>query len=518
MKRKLIQAAIGVALASSASAAMAFNPSTTAPDYTVFISGSSAVSSTVRNFTIENVCDSSQDISVFRRNGTPYGDDWGVACRVNTATTGASAAKNVLFLKRDAGGSGYGVTPVTNGVAVNVLQVSVGAGQNCDTSVNPVQSATSPNGVAYNRYLCGSANVTLTPDAGFSDVEADKFKGFNTPSGLPQFDPSTALPFTAQPVAGLDFGIPVSLNFYKALQTVQFPTGSGCNPADANYASNSDTQACMPSLSKTAITSVFVGGIANWSKYMVKDPSNPNGPLIPITSRTDVTLPADTGVQICRRTPGSGTQATFAMDFLNAPCDANAVAPLDAPGNPFGGPYVADNSGSSDLGNCLADYSDGTNNSGQNSGSTTRWAIGLQFTTKNVGNTKDWRFIKVDGVAPTIQNVAAGKWGYYSEESMQWRTNLADLHNANTTADKNDTLTIIQYIANTAVSPTALAGLNNAYHYSFGDGGWLAIPSSTYQPRNPFDVNYPVNTSTHSFKHGPDTCQLPVSTTFTQVD
>lgn len=520
MKRRLIQAAVGVALAASAGAAMAFNPTTTPPDYTVFISGSSAVSPTVLSFTIDTVCDHSQDVSVFRTStGNGFGNDWGVACRVNTATTGVSAARNVLFLKRDAGGSGYGVTPVTNSVALAVIDTSTGTGSNCP---NPSTAQTTANGTSYNQYVCGSGTVSLIPDAGFSDVEPDKFRGFNAPAGLPDFNPATAEAYTARPVAALVGGIPVNTNLRNALQAVQFPSSSACNPANAGYGANAETQACMPSLTPAEIRTLFVGGLKNWGSFLVTDPSNPTGPKIPLANHPAVvalgTAPADQKVQICRRTPGSGTQASFGMVFLNAPCDPNAQPPLASPGNAFTGPVVAENAGGTDLGRCLDDFNNGTNNSGQNSSLTHRWAIGLQFTTENVDLSKDYRYVKIDGIAPTIQNVAAGDYPYYAEESFQWRTDITTLTNASTTSDKNDTETLMNYIATTAVTPTALAAINTSYIHTWGQGGWLAIPG-TFTPSNPFDINNPVNTSTRApFNHGPNTCQLPITIEPVQVD
>lgn len=522
MMRQFIKAAVGVALAASASAAMAFNPSVTSPDYTVYISGSSAVSPTVLSYTIDTICDHTQDVSVFRtQTSKGFGNDWGVACRVNTATTGVSAARNVLFLKRDAGGSGYGVTPVTNAVPEPVIATTTGASGNCPTAPT---AQTTANGTAFNQYVCGSGTVTLTPDAGFSDVEPDKFRGFNAPAGLPDFNPATALPFKAQPVAALVGGIPVSLNFRDALQAVQFPTSSVCNPSNAAYASNAETAACMPSLTPAEIRTGFVGGLTDWTSFMAKDPSNPNGPLVSITNTTVFPavapyLPTDTTVQICRRTPGSGTQASFGMIFLNAPCDPNAIPPMRAPGALFGGPKVAENAGGTDLGRCLDDFSNGTNNSGQNGGLIKRWAIGLQFTTENADLSKDYRFVKIDGVSPTIQNVAAGDYPYYAEESFQWRTDISTLTNATTTSDKNDTVTLMQFIASNAVTPTALAAVNTSYVHTFGQGGWLAIPSATFVPSNPFSLSNPVNTSTRApFGRGPNTCQLPITVAPVQVD
>ena len=523
MKRILLKAAVGVGMAISASAAMAFDPSTTAPDYTVFISGSSAVSPTVLSYTIDTVCDHSADVSVFRRSsGNGFGNDWGVACKISTANTGVSTARNVLILKRDAGGSGYGVTPVTNATALDVIQTGSTSG-NCP---NAPTTQTTANGTSYNQYVCNSGNVSLIPDAGFSDVEPDKFRGFNAPGGLPDFNAANALPFQAQPVAALVFGIPVSKNLRDALQAVQFPKSSACNPVNAGYASSGETEACMPSLTKQEISMLYVGGIHNWDSFLVTDPSNPSGAKIPLATALNNDsqyaalgiVPTDHKVEICRRTPGSGTQATLGIEFLNAPCDPNAVPPLASPGNPFLGPVVAENSGASDVSRCLDDFSNGTNNSGQNSTNTHRWAAGVEFTADYDASHFDWRFVKISGVAPTIQNVAAGHYPYYSEESFQWRTDITTLHNATTTSDKNDTVTLMQFIASNAVTPSALAAINTSYAYSWGQGGWLAIPG-TFTPSNPFNINNPVNTSTRApFGNGPNTCQPPITVTSVPVD
>jgi len=51
-----------------------------------------------------------------------------------------------------------------------------------------------------------------------------------------------------------------------------------------------------------------------------------------------------------------------------------------------------------------------------------RWAIGI-LSTENVGNNgnRKFRFIKVDGSAPTLLNAYLGRWPHVTEQSMQWR-------------------------------------------------------------------------------------------------
>lgn len=526
MNKKLLQVAVATALGTVAGTAMAFNPTATPPDYTVYMAGSTAATTTVREFITQSVCDTTQAIDVYRRSAASgFGNDWAVACKVNSATTGASA-KNVLFIKRDAGGSGWGVTPVTNATVAPVMSVVVGSGQNCDDTANPPTTQTTSGGTSYTQHICGAANANLIPDAGFSDVEPDKFAGINAAAGLPDFNAATALPFVSKPIAALVFGVPVSLNLRTALQTVQFDKATshcnplydnnGSDPTHSEYNANKETQACMPNLSSTEIRTMYTGGFGKWDSFMVKNPANPNGALIKLASHPDVVAqalaPADTKIEICRRTPGSGTQATAGIVFLNSPCDPNAYAMLSEPGNTFAGPVVANNSGSGDVERCLDDFNNGTNNSGKNATLTKRWAIGLQSTEFNAGLGFNYRFVKIDGYAPTIESVAAGHYYDYSEPTMQWRTDITTLYNASATADKNDTLTILNYIASSATTPTVLANLNAAYVHSFGHGGWLAIPGSSFSPSNPFTASNPVNSSTRApFGRSPNTCQPPVS-------
>lgn len=101
----------------------------------------------MRAWVLDKVCDTTQPIDVFRRwTGTSFGNDWAVGCRTKThqdingdgvVNAGETvAAKNVLFRKRDAGGSGWGVTPVTH-----PMNVAPGVAA---TSASPVNRAALP--------------------------------------------------------------------------------------------------------------------------------------------------------------------------------------------------------------------------------------------------------------------------------------------------------------------------------------------------------------------------------------
>lgn len=545
MKHVFLKSAVGLALGTVATGAFAFNPSVTAPAYEVVFSGATAASNSVRFWIIDRVCNNAQPIDVFRRwTGTSFGNDWAVACQPKThqdkdgdgiVDAGETiAAKNVLFRKRDTGGSGWGVTPVTHpmnvpagtaanstdpvnpggvatGYKVDILRVTAGAGAgfNCDTSANPPVAETSGAGTNYTEYKCGSANDQKVPDGGFSDIEPNKFFGINTPSGLPEYTSSTAV--STNTFGALVFGTPVTKDLRDALQAVQGLTVG------------SETQANMPSLSTTEIRSLFTGGLQTWNNFMVTDPSNPAGPKIPLANHPAVValggVPADKKVQICRRVPGSGTQAQFNAIFLNWPCDTGVQVPTSEPGSPLG-PVVANNSGSSDVSRCLDDFNDGANTSGKNPASVKRWAIGINSTENNADNAFSYRFIKVNGAAPTIQAVHAGDYEDYAEQSFQYRTDPNRLLNASAALDKTDTLTILGHMANQGNTPNDTATINTNYVHTWGQGGWLVTPKSSggFSPSNPFTLSNPVNSSTRApFGKAPNTCHFPTAIKPVQV-
>lgn len=559
MTKHVLKNAVAVALCTAAGSASAFVPGSDpnayplalAGYYEVVFSGATAASNSVRNWVIDRVCNTTDPVDVYRRfTAGSYGNDWAVACVVRTHqdTDGDGnvdagetvTAKNVLFRKRDTGGSGWGVTPVTHpmnvalgtpatngvdlvnpggtatGFKVDIMSVTTGAGAgfNCDTTANPPVVLATGAGRSYNEYKCGGTVVQRVPDSGVSDIEPSKFFGINTPAGLPAYAASGAVStFT---FGALVFGTPVSLDLRNALQAVQFPNTSVCHPANAGYAANGETEACMPSLTTTEIRSLFTGGIPTWNNFMVTNPAAPAGAKISMRLHPDVaalgTVPADQKVQICRRVNGSGTQAQFNAIFLNWPCDTGVTLPAVAPGSLLTGPVVAENSGSSDVSRCLDDFNDGSNASTKNAGLVKRWAIGINSTENNANNAFSYRFVKINGSAPTIQAVHAGDYEDYAEQSMQYRTNTTTLLNNNLAADKTDTLTILAHMAAQGNTPNDTAIINTNYIFTWGQGGWLVTPKSTggFNPSNPFSIGNPVNSSTRApFGKAPNTCHFP---------
>ena len=111
------------------------------------------------------------------------------------------------------------------------------------------------------------------------------------------------------------FGTPVTLGLYHALQDAQIASGklaSSCkgtpgtnNPRDAQGYSVSE--ACMPSLSKAQIASIFSGNAVDWSEFGLTNPAG------------------DNAIYVARRVVTSGTQTGARVFFLNDPCAASVV-------------------------------------------------------------------------------------------------------------------------------------------------------------------------------------------------
>ena len=277
-----------------------------------------------------------------------------------------------------------------------------------------------------------------------SDVDAAQFvsslNGANVANGLAK----KALTMGSSPIAAQIFGIGVNLKLRNAMQNAQI--ASGTLPASC---AGLDTEECMPGLTTAQITSIFASGRFNdWTNL-----SYGTGNLV---SANPGKTPKNTAVHICSRTAGSGTLATFQTVFENAPCSVNeaiqaavstTVIPLQSSvlgveaANATSKVYHAIES-SGDVENCMASLdgydvakkaasTTGIVGNGNFGAGTTqplvlspatsegdfRWAVGLFGATSNLTNTLPYRFVKIDGYAPSLINTANGKYKFWSELS-----------------------------------------------------------------------------------------------------
>jgi ABC-type phosphate transport system substrate-binding protein len=558
MKRTIIFTAVAIACCGVTGQAVAYAP--TSPldaDYNVYFAGATASNLTLRQTIIEQVCDpAAGDIDEFNDGPATNPNDWAVACTVtSTSVPGVTVTPaRMIFHKTNRGGSGTGVGPVESQAALRYAVISTGGTTpNCATPTAQV----SPDGTPFERWACGLQQEARVPDGGTSDIEPNKFFGINTPvadtngDGVPEAVPFLNLGnLEVFSLAHLAFGIPVTKELRDALQATQFPVTSACHPANAGYttgfAGTAESEACMPSLTEEHVRAIMSGRIATWNQLLVEQRDAVTGlPLVPAsvaglyteaTTRYGRPLQTDSNVQICRRVEGSGTQAQFNAIFMGWPCDRDTDGSLDivlpaTSSNPFGGPKVVLNSGSGDVRRCLNDYNNGTATMTTpvkpDTAATRRWAIGVQSLENNANLADAYRFIKINGTAPTLKNMHNGQYEDWAAQSMQWRTNSdtyvwgaprqLENNNQGSTAKGADIKRIFNFLRDSWITVTSVVSLNVNYNHSFGQSGWLIEGRSTLRPDNILNVNRPVATYTRSPAGAPNHCQAPVKPAGTTV-
>ena len=467
MKLKHLSIACAAALISGQ--AFAHAPGTVA-DETLWISGASAQDKALAAL-VDNLCVAGT-LDTFKDGGTGKAYT-SYFCTINSSLVpGMSADKKVLINKRSAGGSGKGVQVVADAVPIEAMNINNG---NCtDLDANRVWDCDISGGL-------GNGDLVLqVSTAGISDVEPAMFTGPNVPPGDLPVTPAQIAKMDISTMNAVTFGLPITLNLYRALQIAE---GKG----------SSDSEADMPSLSSAQINGLITGGIKKWNQLLI------NG--TPLTSYPGVTAPTDdilppplpplsAGplVHFCRRVPGSGTQAQMNAVFANSPCAAGVKQTVRAPGNASTGPIVTEGEGSGNVDACLvAEYN------------ANKWAIGVQSLEKQL---PEYRFVKVDGVAPTLKNVAENKYKDWVETSIQWR-NLAN------GGPSGDVLAIMQKIAKDASTPATINALNAAFVHGFGTGAYLALNTNGHVPSYPHDDANPVTTATHAPNGTPNSCNPP---------
>lgn len=198
------------------------------------------------------------------------------------ASTGLPTTQKVLLIKRSKGGSAFGVVPVADAQPIQTLDISAAS---C-TLVSGTLTTTStyqcnPKGLDPSQ---GFSPDSIAPDFGVSDVAPFMFKGVGINLEFGQLAPS-GNPLTIIPVQTVMMGI-------VATRSV---------PDDAF-------------LSRAVYGSMLSGIATDWS--MVQRNGVAGGTVAPA---------AGTQVVVCRRWPGSGTQATYNSYFNNFPCTNNSL-------------------------------------------------------------------------------------------------------------------------------------------------------------------------------------------------
>jgi len=474
MQHKILSLAVAAALAGVAGSASAAFTYTAADTAVVHISGSSATNNQLKQWAQNVLCDSTNQVTL--ADGK---NDYAVVCTPKPGKVSLSAGKtHIAVVKNSHGGSGNGITPLAAHSTLAFLDVF---------------------GAAV------TDRVNAVPDIGVSDEEPALLVAAGAASG----DVSK---LSSLPLNVVTFGTPVTLGLYHALQDAQIASGklaSSCHTAGVY----SDSEACMPSLSKAQIASIFSGNAFDWSEFGLNNPAG------------------DNTIYIARRVGTSGTQTGSRVFFLNDPCAAGVV-PFVA-GNDFQSATAADACNAATPAGNVFEASGGGNVEAclTNHDRNGRWAIGINSTelpavsgdttpeyaigggaaTGNAIANKDYqRHIKIDGMSPSTFNVATNRYSNWVEATM---------NTSNVYALSADAASLQAAMVSGFNDASVLIGLNNGFNttalwHAAGetslDSGIIA-PAQSGTPAANANVAAthaaPVMYYTHSITGAPNTCQ-----------
>ncbi len=306
----------------------------------------------------------------------------------------------VVVYKRDQGGSTQGVTPLLNGGDATQTHMLIDAGCTTGAGPSPATDIQKPG------FIC-SGTTTGLAHAGFSDVEPPLLQAV--------VNGGTGLDTSGLDAAGFVqtlFAVAVNKKLYLALQKAQ-----GLVPLSATEIDESP--AAQPSVPKTFLTGALTGQL-NGSSTSKKGWNL----LIPASVDSNIN---NKRINVCRRTPGSGTQAASNLYFANIPCggSANQYTPVagttSATPSVLGSITVQQGSSTGVVENCLANVEALPDSTGGG------YAFGVlgrennpQALVNGVPSEKGYRYVKLSGATPTRAALIAGDYDFAVEASMQW--------------------------------------------------------------------------------------------------
>jgi hypothetical protein len=445
---KLKTLAVAVALLSGSQAAQAVTPwqaddgdaiNYGTPDYVIYTSGGAAldnaydvaVADLAKPGTLTIFRDAAATTTPEVNQGTNFSGYYFIGA--NNLTNTSLRGKKIYLAKRSRGAAGYGVVPVLGQVAIDQLDI--------------FKSATSKSQAGWLANASGSyyqvINLAAAPNylrshfshGGFLGVDAASLILY--PSSVNYPTPTTEIStgavtapwnigwttadlsnVTRLPAGGLTYGVAVTTDLYKVLQAAQI--ASGKLPASTTIGDYSN-EAAIPSLSRDFVASLLAGKIRKWSDVKV-DTGAPVAPaLTTFAGAAGVPVPPSTQVAVARRNNGAAIGAAAYATFLNYPYAENSVAPATpttaGADNGLTSAVIRSPGGVNATNQLLTDWEDGTNTSALNTATVKKyWGVAVNTGTANDGAAgAKWRYVKIDGFAPTVENVASGSYPHWAE-------------------------------------------------------------------------------------------------------
>lgn len=388
----------------------------------------------------------------------------------NNLTDVSLHGKNILLIKRTLGSAGYGVIPLLDNTPLDNLSVSglstqanwlspaaSSAAYGVTTKAYTAPIVTTLNGGVTTNTTTVPANAASTyltqiaSQGGFTGVDAPSLlqPGWNYPAAIKEISTNapvatfttsytpaalTQKNITRFPTGGEIYGIAVTTDLYKVLQAAQIADGSLTLPSGhsiGSYTADGD----LPTLSSNFIAALLAGNIPDWSKVLVNTTANGVQALTSttLTTAAGVTAPGNTAVAVAIRNAGAAVGAVGYAKFLGYPYVAGSSAPAQvtpdtATDEENALPLIKAPTNATDTDNLLNDWQYGDNASGHNNvpGSffsdaqptyqkSHIWGVALQTGDRNQTSAYGYRYVKVDGAAPTIANVANGTYKFWAE-------------------------------------------------------------------------------------------------------
>lgn len=428
-----------------------------------------------------------------------------------TTGTGSNNHTKLLISRRRLGASGVALDAVAHGTKLTYLSTADIASCTFVTGTSTAATGVTVNGGSYTsggatyqyNYTCPTVTSNLSASGATSDVTPDVF------SAIDNVAPNTTAINSGQianymAIGGHIIGTPVTLQLRNALQYAEILAGmlptsclttttvSGSSTTTNTNSVGNETAACVPSLSREQLVSIFSGQITDWTQFQVTSTQTLADTVTAgiAAGVAGLTTPRDTTVHICRREPGAGQQVAMLADILQYPC-LGANAPRLVNNHAASNVVYATSLGAVDK--CLGDFNDGTNGYFGTSNTTVsqqppatsvphgnQWAISIQTTERNASNSAHYRFIAHDGYLPTAEEAGLNHYRLVGDFALSWNT-----------TDPN-TVAALTAIATYSGQPSVIASRNGSLsNQSFGQAGYVALvdngyaPSAVWTPSNP---------------------------------
>ena len=420
--------------------------------------------------------------------------------------------------KSDTGGSGNGVAPLVRNLGAalpDFFNVPTGGGfLNACAGVT-----TSPPSASFSTFVLhtgctGVVTEDRVPDAGISDLEPAVFKSVFSPA----LTSSELNAIPANPISAVIFGITVTTKVRENMQRLLFPASSVCHPDNGAYATNAETLACQPSLTRGQLAALYTQNYTDWTTIM-----GPGGSVASPDGVAAHDLASSGEVYICRRVSTSGTQAVFETQLLAQRCSAS-VPPFATAATDVLGGHVFEGSGSGNVVSCMKDrFTAGQGGIG---------VLSMEFPpadTSRTASDSGYRYIKINGVAPCLLPTVQSKYDFLGESTMQWRTSTI----AGLVALSGPPLNVATSVRDRIGAPAVVNDLNTGFSHAFCTTGGLgsgalvgnALSNAAGAAVPPFTVGtglasdvvlHPIITKTRGV-NGANSCGLPIDVLATEL-